>query len=79
MKFGYYLTEGVEQFILTPENDTEKKLVDMLTARDDVDISILKGSFYECQGGWVREGRGQDSALVVVRKSSNPDKGPADV
>ena len=75
MKFAYYLTEGVEQFVLTPENDTERKLVDMLTSRDGVDVSILKGQFYQCRGGWVRQGPGEDSALVVVRKSTNPEKG----
>ena len=77
MRFAYYLTDGLEQFVLTPESDAEKRLVSMLSSRDGVDISIYAGEFYECRGGWVREGRGDDSAILVIRKSDNPEKEPA--
>lgn len=67
MKIALVITDGLEQFVLTPETDVERKLVDVLTDRDAHDILIKSGSFYECQGGYMRHGTGTDSAFIVLR------------
>lgn len=80
MKFAFVLTDGLEQFVLTPETDTEKKLVAALTEKSaDREMSIHRGGFYECRGGWFRERRryreiysgsnleDDDSAIICLR------------
>ena len=60
------LQNGYTQLILTPENEFEKHWVR--------DIETLKYSFkkyvghYHCQGGWIREGEGEDSLMFVFEK-----------
>ena len=80
MKFAYVMTDGLEQFVLTPETDTEKKLVAVLTQSNDRELSIYRGGFYECKGGWFRarrrypslyscgdETNEDDSAIICLR------------
>jgi len=38
-------------------------------APDDRELSIHKGSFFECRGGWVREGANDDSTMIVMHKA----------
>jgi hypothetical protein len=53
MKIAYYVEDGREQLVLTPETELEKKMLSLLDG--DKDIKIYKGSFYGCQGGWTRQ------------------------
>ncbi|MBN8806253.1 MAG: hypothetical protein BGO58_08795 [Sphingopyxis sp. 65-8] len=66
MRIALYIEEGVEQIVLTPESDTERGIIAKLHSADH-DLSIKQGSFYECQGGWVRQGKGEDSTFIVLR------------
>ncbi len=44
------------------------KLVDDGEARS-VEYPYVKGSFFECRGGWVREGANDDSTMIVMHKA----------
>ena len=73
MKVAIYF-DGVGQLVLTPENETEKRILDAIY--QDVDrvtigepiakASIYRGSFYACAGGWVRESADRDSLIVRI-------------
>lgn len=67
MKIALCIMDGLEQFVLTPESDVEKRLIGVLTDRRQTDMSIHRGSFYECNGGWYRQGLGDDSAIICLR------------
>lgn len=67
MKIAYYLEEGTEQLVLTPENDYEEKMLAILDKPSD--IEIYKGHFYPCQGGWIRHSDNEDvtSRMIVMK------------
>jgi hypothetical protein len=67
MKIALYIEEGFEQIVLTPETETETLILAKL---DDEtrSISIMSGSFFECRGGWMRNGTEDSSTMIVLRK-----------
>ncbi len=85
MKTALYIEDGVKQIVLTPESEHEKAILKLLND-NDCDFFIKHGSFYECQGGWVRqkeayyggfmsmseEPKEDSSTMLVIRKKSNP-------
>lgn len=64
MKVSLYIEEGITQIILTPNDRREKDILSLLSNQE---LSICHGSFYECQGGWVRQGTEDDSTILVLR------------
>lgn len=52
MKTAIYLEDGVTQVVLTAENDWEKSV---LARIDGQSLTVLRGQFYACQGGWFRQ------------------------
>ena len=68
MKIALYIEEGFEQIVLTPETETETLILAKL---DDEtrSISIMSGSFFECRGGWMRNGTEDSSTMIVLRKA----------
>ena len=67
MKTAVYIEDGKTQLVLTPETDFETRVVHQLdTARYDVKMHM--GSFYECEGGWMREGSDDESLIIVIEK-----------
>lgn len=77
MKIAFYMQDGLEQLVLTPESEREKKMLALLH-QDDRSLEIKRGAFYECRGGWVRfSGNGlnaernvttdDDSTMLVLR------------
>jgi hypothetical protein len=66
VKIALYIEDGLEQVVLTPESDTEKGILGKMHDGSR-DLSVLRGAFYECRGGWVREGLNNDSTMVVLR------------
>ena len=67
MKVALYIEDGLEQIVLTPESDTEKAILGKLSAGSR-DLSILKGGFFTCRGGWVRQSDGKESTMIVLRE-----------
>lgn len=54
MKIALYIEDGLEQIVLTPTSDTEKAILEKI--HDNTrDLSIKRGEFYGCRGGWVRQ------------------------
>lgn len=66
MKIALYIEDGLEQIVLTPESDVEKGIVGKL-ADGSRALSIQRGSFYECRGGYVRQGTSDDSVMIIIR------------
>ena len=54
MKTAIYIEDGVLQLVITPETKFEKDVISMMTDKE-ITAQIFSGSFYDCQGGWVRQ------------------------
>lgn len=90
MRTAFYIEDGLEQIVLTPETEHEKKMLALL--HGDRDISIKSGSFYECRGGYVRQRGGwnggiygnsersdDESTMLVMRpRKPSPEKEPGE-
>lgn len=74
MKIALYIEDGVEQIVLTPQNDLEKALLGRINHADRI-TEILRGEFYACQGGWNRHGSGDSS--TIIRLTPKPKGGEA--
>jgi hypothetical protein len=75
MKTALVIMDGREQIVLTPETGTEKDLLGKLKDRK---VTIYRGQFYDCQGGWYRQGRGDDSTIILLEpeeaeKTASPE------
>jgi hypothetical protein len=80
MKIALYIEDGLEQIVLTPETETERGIVGKLVDGSR-QLSIKRGGFYACQGGWTRHRReysfsqfnqygdlrDDDSTIIVLR------------
>lgn len=76
MKIALYIEDGIEQIVLTPDGPTETALLGKL--HDGTrELSIYRGSFYECAGGWVRHAKKDDSSTMIVLRPK-PAAPPAD-
>jgi hypothetical protein len=84
VKIALYIEDGLEQIVLTPESKTEEGILGKLHDGSR-DLQILKGSFYDCQGGWKRHTphstsygfgieteRGDESTMIVLRPMKDP-------
>jgi len=65
MKTAIYVEDGVKQIVLTPENDFEKEVVDDFQ-NENLTVRIISGSFYNCNGGFVRHGQSDESIILRV-------------
>lgn len=67
MKIALYIEDGREQIVLTPQTKTEAALLDKLHDGSR-EMSIKRGQFYSCQGGWTRHGPsdGDMSTIIVL-------------
>lgn len=54
MKIALYIEDSLEQIVLTPESEMEQSILGKLHDGSRK-LSIKRGSFYGCQGGWVRQ------------------------
>ena len=78
MKCAIVLTEGIKQIMLTPENDSEKQALRMITRDDDITIETKWGEFYdnkpvgynvvECGAGYLRGFQSDDSLMLVLKR-----------
>jgi hypothetical protein len=78
MKTAILIAEGVKQIMLTPENDTEREALQYITSNDEIHTIVIKrGPFddeedvfgadvYECEGGYYRAERKQESVMFVL-------------
>jgi hypothetical protein len=78
VNIAFYIEDGLEQIVLTPESKYE---TDMLGKLHDGtrSLEIHKGSFFDCRGGWKRytpfraspfsygTDDGDESTMIVLR------------
>lgn len=77
MKTAIIISDGVKQVMFTPENDSEKQALKMITPDDDIELAVKTGSFHAsykpagyhvgmCQGGFLRAWDDEDSVMLVL-------------
>ena len=54
MKTAIYIEDGIVQLVLTPESEFEKNALTSFQSKP-LEVEIFNGSFYDCQGGWIRQ------------------------
>jgi len=67
MKTAIYIENGLLQVVLTPESTVEEMACTRLL--NLTSLEVKSGSFYACQGGWVRHDPDRDdkSTIFVCR------------
>lgn len=79
MKTAIYIEQGLTQFVLTPETDIDRKVIEQLESGQG--LETYRGSFYDCRGGWKRQQYGyyeyggsarEDSSLIFVVRPKPP-------
>ena len=65
VKTAIYIEDGNTQIVLTPDNDWEKTVLAAFTG--SAEIKISRGEFYECGGGWVRQGSDKESVILKLK------------
>lgn len=79
MKIALYIEDGLEQIILTPETKSESGILHKLHDGSR-ELSIKRGRFYACNGGWVRHASvyydgpstDDDSTMIVLSRREAP-------
>lgn len=66
MKTAIYIQDGAVQVVLTPEGEHEKNALSILEDKK-LDVQIIAGSFYDCQGGWARYSSGNGDRSLILR------------
>ena len=64
MKTSIWIEDGMTQIVLTPETDWEKKVCKQFQDSKH-SLEVMEGSFYMCQGGWIRQGVSEDRSLII--------------
>lgn len=75
MKTAIYIEDSVTQLVLTPQNEWEKKITKSFSDGERT-ITIKRGSFYECRGGWVRFAERTDDELLILVTGIIPSGNP---
>jgi len=70
VKIAFYMEDGLEQIVLTPESDVEKSMLGKLHDGSR-SLSVKQGSFFQCRGGWVRNGADDTSTMLVLSPQSS--------
>ena len=75
MKIALYIEDGLEQIVLTPETETEKGIVGKMHDNSRT-LSIYRGGFYPCMGGWTRHYNtvGESTIIVLRPKEERHDQ-----
>ena len=74
MKTAIYIEDSRQQLVLTSENKFEQNILGLL--EHSLGDQVYRGSFYDCQGGWIRQsgfrdmfpttGEESDSSLIFL-------------
>jgi hypothetical protein len=84
MKTAIIISGDIKQIMFTPENDSEKQAIKMITADDDISVEFKQGSFHDdrvlvgytvgmCKGGYLRAWD-NDNSLMLVLKPKKDEK-----
>lgn len=70
MTTAIFIQDGIVQLVLTPETEWEKSAMKML-ADGSHSVTVKRGSFYECRGGYTRHEFGQFGGLYSQRDNKD--------
>lgn len=76
MKTAIYIEDGDVQLVITPENKWEQNALGSFG--DNMEVTVMRGSFYACAGGWHRQTRyygdsEEDRSLILrVKRDDTP-------
>lgn len=79
MKTAIIIANGIKQIMLTPETDSERYALSMITLDDNITVESKMGNFYTnapasaagytvhmCQGGYLRAYDNAESLMLVL-------------
>lgn len=80
MKTALIIADGIKQIMLTPESDSERQALKLITENDDITVEFKEGTFYsnytpksalgytvqKCQGDYLRAYENEDSLMLVL-------------
>lgn len=72
MRIALYIQDGLEQIVLTPEGKTETDILAKLHDGGRT-LSIKCGSFFQCNGGWIRHSEATDTSTMLVLRSTSEE------
>ena len=73
MKTAIYIEQGITQLVLTPENPWETSIIaEMERSSHSQTVTMRRGSFFPCNGGWIRQSEEDDSLILSCRKVLEP-------
>lgn len=80
MKCAIVISDGLKQIMFTPETQTEREALKLITIEDNISVDIKTGSFYdnmpnsasgycvrESNGGYLRAYSCEESLMLVLR------------
>lgn len=84
MKTAIIIADGVKQIMFTPENDSEKEALKLLSAgNQNISVDFKTGHFYDrmppsahgymvraCAGGYLRAYDSEESLMIVLTPKS---------
>ena len=76
MKTAIYIEDGDVQLVITPQNDWERNA--LKSFGDNMSVSVMRGEFYECSGGWHRQTRynsNEERSLILRVKNDDVPSG----
>lgn len=80
MKIALYIEDGLEQIVLTPDSETEKNILAKIHDGSR-ELTISRGAFYGCRGGWTRWKEGgsslygsmtEDESTMIALRPTRP-------
>jgi len=87
MKTAIIIADGIKQIMFTPENDSERQALKMITLQDNITVEVKEGSLFDrspksalgytvqkCQGGHLRAYEDESSLMLVLRPKENIKK-----
>lgn len=78
MKTAIYIEDGIVQLVITPESQFEKNALSTFSDKP-LEAKLFSGSFYDCQGGWVRHSYRShhelenDKSLILTMREQKPE------
>lgn len=84
MKTAIIFADGIKQIMFTPENDSEKQALQLITPDDNIYLALKHGSFFgsgltdmpfhahiaKCQGEYLRAFTDEESIMLVFSPKS---------
>ena len=68
MKVAIYMEDGLLQLVMTSQGEFEKNALSTFENKK-LNVEIKSGSFYQCQGGWIRQSGNDDKSIFLIINS----------